>query len=297
MLIRPSPSPIRTVERMSVIHVDGEPLDVAAYQRMHDERINRTIALLRELGCRRIVELGSHPWVMTTALLEKDTFELAATVSAEEAVAWPDDPEVCTSIHNIQSPRGRQASIKNYSFNIERRLIHIEERPDTILACEIIEHLVRSPHVMLLNANNWLDVGGYLVLTTPNGSQFMNPLKLAPRMPAYRARCYERHAYVYRRCDLIELIELCGFSIERAGFWSPYPAAGSQRVYRLLARLPGAYCPEKFHRTIYVVARKERDVQVLERAPRVYVPSSHWEHIQDCPGPRGHANAVRGTSE
>ena len=273
------------------IRVDGDATDIAAYRRMHDGRIHRTIALMHDTQCRRIVELGAHPWVMTAALLDDGAFEVLATISAEETLRWPDDPDVTETHHEIVSPAGNRSNVKNYAFNIERRLIRIEERPDAILACEIIEHLIRSPHIMLLNANRWLDVGGAMILTTPNGSQFMNPLRLAPRMPAYRAHCYERHVYVYRLTDLVDIVELCGFRVERAGYWSPYPAGGSQKVYKFLARLPGSYCAEKFHRTIFLVARKQRDVHTLERTPRVYVPSPHWEHVSTASSPSRPATA------
>lgn len=264
---------------LDFIRVDGAAVDVAGYRRMHDERVRRTLELLRELGCRRIVEVGAHPWVMTTALIDDEAFDVVATVSAEETLEWPDNPEVEINTHEIVTPGANVGRIKNYSFNVERRLVQLEERADVVLACEIIEHLIRSPHVMLLNANRWLAKDGFLVVTTPNGAQFMNPLRRASRTAAYRARCYERHSYVYRLRDLVELVELCGFRIERAGYWNPYPSNRGQRIYRLLAKLPGEFFAEKFHRTVYVVARKERDVERLERAPRVYHPSPYWEHV------------------
>ena len=104
-------------------------------------------------------------------------------------------------------------------------------------------------------------------------------------MPAYRARCYERHSYVYRLEDLVELMELCGFEILEAGYWSPYPSSGLRRFNRILARVPGKYFSEKFERTIYIVARKSRSVEVLAGLPKVYGPSADWEHISTVTAP------------
>ena len=59
----------------------------------------------------------------------------------------------------------------------------VNDGADIVLACEIIEHLTRAPHVMMLNINSWLKPGGRVVLTTPNGAQFDNPLRVKPKMP------------------------------------------------------------------------------------------------------------------
>jgi hypothetical protein len=47
-----------------------------------------------------------------------------------------------------------------------------------------------------------------------------------------------------------------------------------------MARIPLGYFREKFMRTIYIVAEKERDVKDLERCPRVYDPRGDWEYIE-----------------
>jgi len=264
---------------MKSVRVDDQVIDVSEYSRLHEERISRTLNTISTDSVRRVVEVGSHPWVMTTALVEHSKLELLATVSAEEATLWPDDIEISEEYHTIQTLNGKSATVKNYSFNIERRRVRIQEKPEVVLACEIIEHLIRSPHTMLLNINDWLSEGGELVVTTPNGCQFMNPFRRAPRMPSYRAHCYERHSYVYRLRDLVELIELCGFSVLEAGFWSPYESKSLNRLRATLARVPGSYFAEKFGRSLFVLARKKRSVTTLARIPSVYSHSQAWEDI------------------
>ncbi len=231
------------------------------------------------LQVKSVVEVGSHPWVMTAALTDESEIDLLATISAEETTLWPDDIDPEKINHEIVTQRGNTASIKTYSFNIERRRTRIEETPDAVLACEVIEHLVRSPHTMLLNINDWLKVGGVLVITTPNGCQMMHPFGRAPRMPAYRAHCYERHSFVYGPPQLVDLVGLCGFSIVDSGYSSPYPSTGMQQIRKIFAACPMRYLSEKFHRMLYVVARKSRDVSCLSRTPGMYVPSASWEFI------------------
>jgi len=261
------------------IAVDGVELDVTNYCRMHQRRIRMTMELVHKHCGRKVVELGSHPWVMTSTMIDNSELEVQATVSAEEVTLWPDDFGFRCTSHTLVTLGGRTRTIKNYSFNVERRLCDLDETPDTVIACEIVEHLVRAPHILFLNVNRWLNPGGTVVVTTPNGSQFMNPFRRKPKMPAFRAHCYERHSYVYRLCDLKELVELCGFEILDCGYWSPYPNTGIRRVTPVLAKLPGSYFSDKFERTVYVVARKSSSVSALSRMPTVYEPSADWEFI------------------
>ncbi len=135
---------------------------------------------------------------------------------------------------------------------------------------------------MLLNINDWLSIGGVLVITTPNGCQMMNPFGRRARMPPYRAHCYERHSYVYCLSQLLELVELCGFSVIESGYSSPYPCAGAQKIRKMLASLPIRYLSEKFDRMIYVVAQKLHDVNCLARTPGMYVSSTSWEFISNA---------------
>ena len=267
-------------DRKSVA-IDGAELDVSTYSRIHAGRIDKTMELLRRYGGRRIIELGAHPWVMTSALSDDSGFDVLATVSAEEATLWPDDFGFSHTSHTLRTVCGRLATIKNYSFNVERRLVLLDESPDAVLACEIVEHLVRAPHVLFLNVNRWLKPGGVVIVTTPNGSQFMNPFHRKPRMPAFRAHSYERHSYVFRLKDLADLVTLCGFEVLDSGYWSPYPDG---RIRRFLAKIPGSYFSEKFERTLFVVARKSCSVEALPRCPRVYEPSDEWEYISTLGG-------------
>jgi hypothetical protein len=274
---------------VSKIVVNGEWVDAEAYLAWHDMRIETTIAILRRIGAKRIVELGGHPWIMTARLLEEPGVEICATVSAEEITRWPDEIKVTSSEYRIRTRDGREHIIRNYAANVERTLFDLEVTPDTVLACEIIEHLVRAPHVMLLNANRWLPVGGGLVVTTPNGCQFANPFRRRSHTPAYRANIYERHVYLYALDDLAELVTLSGFRVREAGFWDPYQRQGPARVYGVLARLPGRYFREKFRKTLYLVGEKEADVTELARTPRVYDARGDWEFIAPLGGRGGRA--------
>ena len=261
------------------LQVDGQVSDVSRYADTHHNRISWTLDKIREHGMKEIVEVGSHPWVMSAEIIDDPELNLLASISAEEFLLWPDDIAPRCETHEILTSRQRRANVKTYVFNVERRRTLIDETPDLVLACEIIEHLVRSPHIMLLNINDWLSVGGLMIVTTPNGCQMTNPLTRTARMPAYRAHCYERHSYVYSLSNLTELVEACGFSVIESGHSSPYPCTGFQRVRKALASVPCRYLFDKFHRMLYVVARKTRGIDKLSKCPSIYVPSSSWEHV------------------
>jgi hypothetical protein len=260
--------------------INGEPISVAQYRRFHRKRIALTLSTLRQLGAKDIVELGGHPWVMTSSFVDEAGLILRATVSAEEVTNWPDDIGVNRRNYGLTTPGGATVTFPNYSANIERTLFDISEKPDTVIACEILEHLLRSPHIMLLNANRWLARGGKLLVTTPNGSQFSNPFRRKSGRPAYRCNVYARHNGLMTLAQVIDLVRLCGFEVRDAGFWNVYERSGMSRLYSALGAIPFPYLREKFQRTIFVAAEKIEDVTELSRLPKCYAPSRDWENIR-----------------
>lgn len=274
--------------RTGPILLDGEPVGADGYRAFHRRRIRRTLDLVEAAGGRRILEVGGHPWVMAAAVVERPALELVAAVSAEEHLRWPDDIVPARRALRLRTPTGREATFAGYTANVERRLFPVREQADTVLACEVVEHLLRAPHLLFLNANRWLPPGGTLVVTTPNGARFRNPFRRRPPFPALRCRIYERHAYLYTREGLVDLLELCGFEPVSVELWDPYPRSGASRIYTALAGLPVPYLRELFAATIAVRARKARPVDALPRVPKVYDPRGRWERVDgNAPEPEG----------
>ena len=269
------------------ICIDNEQIDLGRYESYHSRRLALTLETIQRLGGGRTVEIGGHPWAMTARLLDEPLVDLVATVSAEEVSVWPDALPVTRRDYEIVCPGRLPKKFTNFSANIERTRFDLGDQVDLVLACEIIEHLTRAPHLMLLNANAWLRPGGRILITTPNGARFENPLRIKPKMPAYRASTYSRHNYVFTMAGLVDLIETCGFEIESAEFVSPYPRVGPSRIYPLLGRLPSRYLGEKFNQSLHVIARKVEDREVASRLPKVYVPSPDWELIAQSSTARG----------
>ncbi|MEO1102237.1 MAG: methyltransferase domain-containing protein [Pseudomonadota bacterium] len=268
-----------------ILTVNDDRIDLTSYDGFHAARFDRTLALVRALGGGRTVELGGHPWALTARLLAEPSVNLLATVSAEEVTAWPDEIPVVRHSYRLVDGTGTEHHYTNVSANLERtRFALFEDRAaaaDLVLACEIIEHLTRAPHTMMLNINSWLKLGGLVVLTTPNGAQFNNPLRIKPKMPAYRFSNYARHNFVFTMDLLTDLMETCGFKVESANYWSPYARSGGAKLYKRMAELPGRYFKDKFGQSLVVVARKAEDRDTASRRPKAYAPSPHWEDIDD----------------
>ncbi|MBI1870486.1 MAG: hypothetical protein HYS07_04750 [Chlamydiae bacterium] len=262
------------------IWVNGEPFSISGYHDYHCERFHWTLEKLKMMGASKILEVGAHPWGMTAQMIDTPGFEICATVSAEEMTDWPDDIGVHVHPYHLRTESGNEARFNNYSANVERTIFDIQEKPDTILACEIVEHLVRSPHIMFLNFNRWLPVSGKLIVTTPNGAQFSNPLRRKTVTPNYRCNIYERHQYVFTQDGLVDLIELCGFKILETGYCDVIKRQGPSKVYGWLGALPWQYFQDKFKKTIYVIAEKEKTVSETERCPTVYDVRGRWEFVK-----------------
>ncbi|MFC1630627.1 methyltransferase domain-containing protein [Pseudomonadota bacterium] len=262
------------------IRVNNEAINLEQYEGFHKKRFDVTMDIVRSIGGSRVVELGGHPWAMTARLLREPDIELIATVSAEEETAWPDELPSVKREYTLDVDGQDTSHFFNYSANIERTQFPLDEKADIVLACEIIEHMMRSPHIMLLNANSWLDIGGYIVITTPNGSQLENPFRVRPKMPAYRYSSYSRHNYVFTLDGLIDLVSACGFEIVSAEYFSPYERKGLSDLYRGLMKIPGEYAKAKFAQSLCVVARKMKDCDAADRLPKVYVPSPDWERLE-----------------
>src|SRR5262245_22920240 len=102
-----------------VFPINGNQFISERYFHFHKKRVAMTLAELRKLGARKIIELGGHPWVMTSALIETPEFELCATISAEEVTNWSDDIGVTRRQYSLRTKNGKEAIFPNYSANIE----------------------------------------------------------------------------------------------------------------------------------------------------------------------------------
>jgi len=173
-----------------------------------------------------------------------------------------------TDHKSIVSEYGRTFECEIDHFDAERDVFpYADASFDTVLCCELIEHLFSDPMHMMSEINRILKPGGHVVLTTPNlGSRraisailqgyhpSFFPAYIRPRKEGEEAEA--RHNREYVPMEIQHLLTDAGFEIVRLETGEfldePHPEFGW--IDHLLARY-------KVHRTlrgdgIYVLGRK-----------------------------------------
>jgi len=162
-------------------------------------------------------------------------------------------------------------------FDVERDRFPYEDRMfETVLACEIIEHLLLDPMHMLIEIHRVLDDGGTLVLTTPNAAsstavarvlrQDGNP-QLHSKYPDPRGEWRETevpHVREYTPGELRACVEAAGLEVETL-VTEPLSTFDPRWVEELLL---DHGCPtEDRGELMFCVARKRPGTTAVTRYP------------------------------
>lgn len=111
-------------------------------------------------------------------------------------------------------------------FDVERdRFPYGDNHFEAVLACEMIEHLLRDPMHLLLECRRILEEGGRLIITTPNVSSltsvaralhgYDNPqLYSQYQRPGTDAPTEPPHVREYTAFELGDLLKAAGFEVE-----------------------------------------------------------------------------------
>ena len=152
-------------------------------------------------------------------------------------------------------------------FDAERdRYPYPDGHFETVLACEIFEHMLRDPMHMLIEMHRVLEEGGTLVLTTPNVVSFTavarvleqsgNP-QLFSKFADPRGEFADTeipHVREYTPRELQEAVESAGFEVENL-FTEGIPGYGTEeRMRSFLAR--NQYPTTLRGEQLYLIARK-----------------------------------------
>jgi glycosyltransferase involved in cell wall biosynthesis len=153
-------------------------------------------------------------------------------------------------------------------FDVERDPFpYPADRFDTVLCCEILEHLQSDPMQMIREVHRILKPGGILVLSTPNAASFAALAAVLHRdhpgfyttyqRPGANAWLHPRHAREYAPGEIQRLLEESGFAIETLET-VPYGSAGGDFPQaRQIAAQYGYACDLRDACTM-AVARKVR---------------------------------------
>ncbi len=133
----------------------------ANYARTHMRRFLRTLELTPRGGPgKSVLEMGCY-MQMTPAL--------QLQLGYEEVRGCYFGPAGVSHYKTVAAPDGREFSCHVDLFDAEKDTYPYEDGGfDTVLCCELIEHLYNDPMHMMAELNRILKLGGHLVLTTPN---------------------------------------------------------------------------------------------------------------------------------
>ncbi len=213
----PMPVPERSAE-LDAATEQLRGLDLPAgenweYFHKHLPRLARTLTLVpRPQSSGRILELGCY--LQITPFLE----QWRGYTDVRGAYYGP----LGRTDRRIASVGGKQFEVPVDLFDAERDCFpYADGSFETVLACELIEHLLRDPMHLLLECRRILEEGGWLIVTTPNVASltsvarvlhgYDNP-QISSDYPGVRDDV--PHVREYTAFELRNAVEAAGFEIE-----------------------------------------------------------------------------------
>ncbi len=206
----------------------------------------------------KALELGSPPFHITLLLQRFRNYDLSLTGFAADGRARIEQ--------TLESPEfGESYDFACDCFDAEKeRFPYPDASFDLVTWCEVIEHLTENPVHTLAEIHRVLKPGGALVLSTPNASRadsianflagrnIYDPYHLGAPLKG------SRHSREYTFAELKDLLEGCGYSIERMADIDIYPSEGrNRRVFRWLMNNVVAKVTKGHYRYhLFVRARK-----------------------------------------
>ena len=146
------------------------------------------------------------------------------------------EEETATSLKEFLNGEGIRIEGGNL-FNLSPERIG---KFDLVLACEVIEH-VAHPLELLKHLKNFLDPGGRLLLTTPNGSYFRNKLPTYSEVQDFdelEKRQFmpdaDGHLFLSTPRELCELAATVGLVVDRLNVWGS-PMLNGHAGFRFFA--------------------------------------------------------------
>lgn len=187
--------------------------DARRYFEKHLTRLARTLILTpRPRSSGRVLELGCY--MQITPFLAR----------------WAGYREVRGGYYGEEgATTHRQASVARESFEMELDLFNVERDPfpypdayfETVVAGELIEHLIHDPMHFLLECRRVLEDGGHLLLTTPNAASLTSVARALhgydnPQLWSKYARGADEtpHVREYTAHELRKAVVSAGFEIE-----------------------------------------------------------------------------------
>lgn len=131
-----------------------------------------------------------------------------------------DHSEQTAGTSDVEFALGRyNTTVRCYNVDLEHSIVPVKDETfDSVLCCEVLEHMEIDPMFMLAEVNRVLKTGGTLLLTTPNVVSSRGITKMLSGLEPYffmhyhRSREYHRHNYEYSVTSLIKVLKSAGFT-------------------------------------------------------------------------------------
>ncbi len=202
---------------------------------------------LREQGVRRVLELGSNPYIMTILMQRRFDFEL------ELANFFAEGLNAAESVHAAELD-GQPIEFPFRHFNIEQDVFpYPDRRFDCVLFCEILEHLLVNPDRAVSEMARIVRPGGYLVVSTPNATRLTNLFFLAMGRNIWDTYSpygpYGRHNREFTLAEVRGLLDRHGFDVAHVDVKNIQPLA---RRFTYVQKLR----PSVWYEHLFVVGRR-----------------------------------------
>lgn len=173
--------------------------------------------IVEALRVKRVLEVGPGYGLMSLVLLKQfDDISIDWIIFGEPE----EQSQYSNGLKKVKTQYKNKINI-NYGY-IERNEFVIPGKYDLIVMTEVFEHFALNPVNTLIKLKAAMNVGGKLVLTTPNWGH-VNIYKTWRDMPDAGTVDHERymrltkcgHAYQYSKDELLEIFNTVGLKVEK----------------------------------------------------------------------------------
>lgn len=189
---------------------DADPQEMANYVGADLARFLMTIQLTPD-DPGRVLEVGSNPYFISRLITRwRPDARLRMT-------NYFGDPGDVIEQDIVDAQGAVSETFRSELVETETQALpYPDDSFDTVLLCEVIEHLVRDPVFQLAEIARVLRPGGTFILTTPNVARATNRHRLAQRQGIYdpysRYGLHGRHNREYTAEEILELTDAVGFT-------------------------------------------------------------------------------------
>ena len=164
-------------------------------------------------GSGKLLEIGSHPYLMSLLLRRFTEYETSHTNFFGDRF-----PKRSTQL--LLGPDGQEVSITFDNVNVETEsLPYADGTFDVVMLCEVLEHFALDAHRALTEAKRVMKPEGHLVLTTPNVARLENVALILAGKNLYDrysgGGIYARHNREYTVEEVRRLVTHVGFAVEQ----------------------------------------------------------------------------------